>query len=83
MYKDDTATRNPVKDAIDILPENIRESISRINEVINYEPVIGIMGKQGQVNPAYVMQSLICAVSDVECNETAGNTHPVWKRSVN
>jgi hypothetical protein len=27
MYKDDTATRNPVKDAIDILPENIRESI--------------------------------------------------------
>ena len=32
---------NPVKDALEILPENIRESISRrINEVINYEPVI-------------------------------------------
>lgn len=39
---------NPVKDALEILPENIRESISRrINEVINYEPVIGIMGKTG------------------------------------
>ncbi|MEH4960740.1 hypothetical protein [Enterobacter roggenkampii] len=37
--------RDLVKDALEILPENIRESIyRRINDVISYEPVIGIMG---------------------------------------
>lgn len=40
--------RDLVKDALEILPENIRESIyRRINDVISYEPVIGIMGKTG------------------------------------
>lgn len=40
--------RDVVKDALEILPENIRESIyRRINDVISYEPVIGIMGKTG------------------------------------
>ncbi len=61
---------NPVKDALEILPENIRESISRrINEVINYEPVIGIMGKTGAGKSSLcnaIFKGDICAVSDVE-----------------
>lgn len=61
---------NPVKDVLEILPENIRESISRrINEVINYEPVIGIMGKTGAGKSSLcnaIFKGDICAVSDVE-----------------
>lgn len=57
---------NPVKDALEILPENIRESISRrINEVINYEPVIGIMGKTGAGKSSLcnaIFKGDICAV---------------------
>jgi predicted GTPase len=48
MNNTETKNRNPVKDALEILPENIRDSIARrINDVISYEPVIGIMGKTG------------------------------------
>ncbi|BBE76996.1 ATP-binding cassette domain-containing protein [Salmonella enterica subsp. enterica serovar Carno] len=88
MYKDDTATRNPVKDAIDILPENIRESISRrINEVINYEPVIGIMGKTGAGKSSLcnaIFKGEVCAVSDVEActRETQEIRIQFGKRSV-
>jgi hypothetical protein len=39
---------NPVKDAIDILPESIRKHVSKkLNEIVGYEPRIGIMGKTG------------------------------------
>ncbi len=71
MMKDEGNSRhNPVKDALEILPENIRESISRrINEVINYEPVIGIMGKTGAGKSSLcnaIFKGDICAISDVE-----------------
>lgn len=71
MMKDEgNSKHNPVKDALEILPENIRESISRrINEVINYEPVIGIMGKTGAGKSSLcnaIFKGDICAVSDVE-----------------
>lgn len=37
---------NPVKDAVDILPEGIRKIVlSRLNEIVGYEPRIGVMGK--------------------------------------
>lgn len=40
MNNTETKNRNPVKDALEILPENIRDSIARrINDVISYEPV--------------------------------------------
>jgi predicted GTPase len=39
---------NPVKDAVDILPEGIRRLVfSKLNEIVGYEPRIGIMGKTG------------------------------------
>ncbi|MFV4847296.1 GTPase family protein [Edwardsiella tarda] len=88
MYKDDTTTRDPVKDVIDILPENIRESIScRINEVINYEPVIGIMGKTGAGKSSLcnaIFKGEVCAVSDVEActRETKEIRIQFGKRSI-
>ena len=70
MKYEGSSKHNPVKDALEILPENIRESISRrINEVINYEPVIGIMGKTGAGKSSLcnaIFKGDICAVSDVE-----------------
>lgn len=77
-----------VKDALEILPENIRESISRrINDVIGYEPVIGIMGKTGAGKSSLcnaIFKGDVCAVSDVEActRETQEIRIQFGKRSV-
>lgn len=88
MKYEGTSKHNPVKDALEILPENIRESISRrINEVINYEPVIGIMGKTGAGKSSLcnaIFKGDICAVSDVEActRETQEVRIQFGKRSI-
>ena len=69
MNNTETKNRNPVKDALEILPENIRDSIARrINDVISYDPVIGIMGKTGAGKSSLcnaIFKGDIGAVSDV------------------
>lgn len=61
---------NPVKDAVDILPEKIRKLFSnRLDTIVNYEPRIGIMGKTGAGKSSLcnaIFKGEICAVSDVE-----------------
>ncbi|VXD08767.1 conserved hypothetical protein [Enterobacterales bacterium 8AC] len=60
---------NPVKDAIDILPESIRKHVSKkLNEIIGYEPRIGIMGKTGAGKSSLcnaIFKGEECPVSDV------------------
>ena len=88
MNNTETKNRNPVKDALEILPENIRESIARrINDVISYEPVIGIMGKTGAGKSSLcnaIFKGDICAVSDVAActRETQEMRIQFGKRSV-
>lgn len=88
MNNTETKNRNPVKDALEILPENIRDSIARrINGVISYEPVIGIMGKTGAGKSSLcnaIFKGDICAVSDVAActRETQEMRIQFGKRSV-
>ncbi|HHA2012397.1 TPA: GTPase family protein [Enterobacter hormaechei subsp. hoffmannii] len=88
MNNTETKNRNPVKDALEILPENIRDSIARrINDVICYEPVIGIMGKTGAGKSSLcnaIFKGDICAVSDVAActRETQEMRIQFGKRSV-
>ncbi|HCQ0098491.1 TPA: 50S ribosome-binding GTPase, partial [Escherichia coli] len=88
MNNTETKNRNPVKDALEILPENIRDSIARrINDVISYEPVIGIMGKTGAGKSSLcnaIFKGDICAVSDVAActRETQEMRIQFGKRSV-
>ncbi|MBT1857042.1 50S ribosome-binding GTPase, partial [Enterobacter hormaechei subsp. xiangfangensis] len=88
MNDTETKNRNPVKDALEILPENIRDSIARrINDVISYEPVIGIMGKTGAGKSSLcnaIFKGDICAVSDVAActRETQEMRIQFGKRSV-
>ena len=88
MNNTETKNRNPVKDALEILPENIRDSIARrINDIISYEPVIGIMGKTGAGKSSLcnaIFKGDICAVSDVAActRETQEMRIQFGKRSV-
>ncbi|HEB1788359.1 TPA: 50S ribosome-binding GTPase [Escherichia albertii] len=59
-----------IRDILDIFPESLREKLfNKISEAIDYEPVIGVMGKTG-VGKSSVCNALfkgdVCAVSDVE-----------------
>lgn len=60
---------NPVKDAVDILPEGIRRLVfSKLNEIVGYEPRIGIMGKTGAGKSSLcnaIFKGEECPVSDV------------------
>lgn len=60
---------NPVKDSVDILPEGIRRLVfSKLNEIIGYEPRIGIMGKTGAGKSSLcnaIFKGEECPVSDV------------------
>lgn len=60
---------NPVKDAVDILPEGLRKIFSKkLNEIAGYEPRIGIMGKTGAGKSSLcnaIFKGEECPVSDV------------------
>ncbi|MEQ4624066.1 GTPase family protein [Providencia manganoxydans] len=59
-----------IKNAIDILPKDIRDSVfNRIKNIIEYEPVIGVMGKTGAGKSSLInaiFKGNVCPVSDVE-----------------
>ncbi|EPC0820725.1 GTPase family protein [Escherichia albertii] len=59
-----------IKNILDIFPESLRASLfSKISEAIDYEPVIGVMGKTGAGKSALcnaLFKGEVCAVSDVE-----------------
>ncbi|WP_140183158.1 GTPase family protein [Providencia stuartii] len=59
-----------IKNAIDILPKDIRDSVfNRIKNIIDYEPVIGVMGKTGAGKSSLInaiFKGNVCPVSDVE-----------------
>ncbi|MEX9874712.1 GTPase family protein [Providencia rettgeri] len=59
-----------IKNAVDILPKEIRESVfNRIKNIIDYEPVIGVMGKTGAGKSSLInaiFKGNVCPVSDVE-----------------
>ncbi|WXO03252.1 hypothetical protein WHU45_16120 [Escherichia coli] len=48
-----------IRDILDIFPQPLREKLlNKISEAIDYEPVIGVMGKTGAGKAAYVMRCL-------------------------
>nr|ELR5041863.1 50S ribosome-binding GTPase [Providencia stuartii]ELR5082317.1 50S ribosome-binding GTPase [Providencia stuartii] len=59
-----------IKNAIDILPKDIRDSVfNRIKNIIDYEPVIGVMGTTGAGKSNLInaiFKGNVCPVSDVE-----------------
>lgn len=59
-----------IRDILDIFPKSLRESLfNKISEAIDYEPVIGVMGKTGAGKSRVcnaLFQGEVCAVSDVE-----------------
>ncbi|ENH0893635.1 TPA: 50S ribosome-binding GTPase [Escherichia coli] len=59
-----------IRDILDIFPQPLREKLlNKISEAIDYEPVIGVMGKTGAGKSALcnaLFKGEVCAVSDVE-----------------
>jgi len=59
-----------IRDILDVFPQSLRESlVNKISEAIDYEPVIGVMGKTGAGKSSVcnaLFQGEVCAVSDVE-----------------
>lgn len=58
--KGDSTPRIPdIRDILDIFPQPLREKLlNKISEAIDYEPVIGVMGKLARGKAAYVMRCL-------------------------
>jgi|GEM_PF-5711845 len=59
-----------IRDILDVFPQSLRESlVNKISDAIDYEPVIGVMGKTGAGKSSVcnaLFQGEVCAVSDVE-----------------
>lgn len=59
-----------IRDILDIFPQPLREKLlNKISEAIDYEPVIGVMGKTGAGKSSVcnaLFKGEVCAVSDVE-----------------
>ncbi|KTJ32458.1 GTPase [Enterobacter hormaechei subsp. steigerwaltii] len=77
MFKDNNgikASRPPqipdIRDILDVFPQSLRESlVNKISDAIDYEPIIGVMGKTGAGKSSVcnaLFQGEVCAVSDVE-----------------
>lgn len=69
MSSNDSKGKKLIKDATSILPESIRDAIyKKIVTIIDYEPVIGIMGKTGAGKSSLcnaIFKGEVCEVSDV------------------
>jgi len=59
-----------IRNILDVFPQSLRESlVNKISEAIDYEPVIGVMGKTGAGKSSVcnaLFQGEVCEVSDVE-----------------
>lgn len=67
---DSTPLIPDIRDILDIFPISLRESLfNKISDAIDYEPVIGVMGKTGAGKSSVcnaLFKGEVCAVSDVE-----------------
>lgn len=79
--KGDSTPRIPdIRDILDIFPQPLREKLlNKISEAIDYEPVIGVMGKTGAGKSSVcnaLFKGEVCAVSDVEaCTREVQELH--------
>ncbi|AKH63396.1 MULTISPECIES: GTPase family protein [Photorhabdus] len=69
--KSDSTPHIPdIRDILDLFPQSLREGLfNKISEAIDYEPVIGVMGKTGAGKSSVcnaLFKGEVCAVSDVE-----------------